>query len=210
MYFESGWSKAKLLLNSSLIFSGLELPMLSTEQISPAPTIHHNQLRSYSDLEINQLMSYSENFSSDQVYPTPHSALPEELILQKPPTGPVTAWFHRWTTRKGRKESLMWYYQQRKEKMEKWNIGVEWKRMVSNKVSNTVSNTGRWMKRKAWICQIQCQRRGDCAWCREKTEHQSNVRKRWKTTIYTGRGACLVSQIQCQWGGDCAWCRDKI
>ena len=60
--------------------------MLSTEQLSPAPSIHHNQLVSYSDLDL---------IHPDQLYPTPHSPLPEELILQKPPTGPFTAWSQR-------------------------------------------------------------------------------------------------------------------
>ena len=82
--------------------------MLSTEQLSPAPSIHHNQLMSYSENldqvyptkpnqtkgHHNQLVSYSDNFS-EQVYPTPHSPLPEELILQKPPTGPSTSWFQQ-------------------------------------------------------------------------------------------------------------------
>ena len=82
-----------LLFNTISSFPGLELPMLSTEQLSPAPSIHHNQLMSFSE-NFNQLMSYSEN----KLHPTPHSPLPEELILQKPPTGPSTSWFQRWTT----------------------------------------------------------------------------------------------------------------
>ena len=67
--------------------SGLELPMLSREQLSPAPALKLGQLVSFYNDD-----GAEQKFNSGLLQPTPHSPLSEELILQKPPTGPLTAW----------------------------------------------------------------------------------------------------------------------
>ena len=67
--------------------SGLELPTLSKEQLSPAPAIKLGQLVSFYNDD-----GAEQKFNSGRLQPTPHSPLSEELILQKPPTGPLTAW----------------------------------------------------------------------------------------------------------------------
>ena len=69
--------------------SGLELPMLSREQLSPAPALKLGQLVSFYNDD-----GAEKKFNSGrlQLQPTPHSPLSEELILQKPPIGPLTAW----------------------------------------------------------------------------------------------------------------------
>ena len=64
--------------------SGLELPTLSKEQLSPAPAIKLGQLVSFYNDD-----GAEQKFNSGRLQPTPHSPLSEELILQKPPTGPL-------------------------------------------------------------------------------------------------------------------------
>ena len=69
--------------------------MLSREQLSPAPAIKLGQLVSfYNDDGAEQ--KFNSGQLQHQLYPTPHSPLSEELILQKPPTGPLTAWPLSW------------------------------------------------------------------------------------------------------------------
>merc|ERR1712107_948294 len=69
--------------SSNLEAHGLELPMLSREQLSPAPAIKLGQLVSFYNDD-----GAEQKFNSGRLQPTPLSPLSEELILQKPPTGP--------------------------------------------------------------------------------------------------------------------------
>ena len=67
--------------------------MLSREQLSPAPAIKLGQVVSFYNGD-----GAEQKFNSGRLrlQPTPHSPLSEELILQKPPTGPLTAWPLSW------------------------------------------------------------------------------------------------------------------